>query len=115
MGQRANSVAASRIVSWRRLKFSWPLQQSTHMTATPLLQDTAWFVEWDDQRQDTSLAFLKLCSGPFPHGAKVTIHYSRVTFLGFTPAIRNFRLSSATNRNTPTCGTIKKDRRPCLS
>jgi hypothetical protein len=35
--------------------------------------------------------------------AKVSIHYSRVIFLGFTPAIQNFRPTSATNRNIPTC------------
>jgi putative exosortase-associated protein (TIGR04073 family) len=59
--------------------------------------------------------FLEIVLWPFPHGAKVTIHYSRVIFLGFTPAIQNFRPSSATNRNIPTCAIIRKDRRACLS
>jgi putative exosortase-associated protein (TIGR04073 family) len=59
--------------------------------------------------------FLEIVLWPFPHGAKVTIHYSRVIFLGFTLAIQNFRPSSATNRNIPTCAIIRKDRRACLS
>src|SRR5207248_4617428 len=82
------------------------------MTATPRRSVMAWCAESAAQPQDTLLAFLKPCSRRFPHGARVITRCCRAIFHTFTPVIQNFRPSSATNRNIPTYGIIKKDRLP---